>query len=382
MHQVLPPLHCYDGPQKPKILFIGEAWGRDEEPLQRPFVGSSGKEFWLMLGEAFHDVAPDLHAIAMEQFEFGNAWVNSRGAWMTAAGIGFTNTLNLKPPDNKIEYLCGNKKEVGGPYNAIRTGKYLREEYWPELDRLGEEIRLLHPNLIVPLGNTAIWALLGSGNISGLRGAPCLGTTSVARGIKVLPTYHPASVLYQWNQRPIVVADLMKAKREGEFREIRRPTRRIIVKPTLEEIEDWVQDTLASPPSWLSPDGETERGQIKCVGFARNRGDAIVIPFWDKTKPSWSYWNTVQEELRAWELVEELLISDIPKVGQNFIYDLQYFLPMKIWPRNLQDDTMLLHHSLFPELQKGLGFLGSIYTDEASWKMMRRQRQDTEKRDE
>ena len=32
---------------------------------------------------------------------------------------------------------------------------------------------------------------------------------------------------------------------------------------------------------------------------------------------------------------------------------------------------MLAHHSLYSELQKGLGFLGSIYTNYPSWKSMR-----------
>jgi len=65
---------------------------------------------------------------------------------------------------------------------------------------------------------------------------------------------------------------------------------------------------------------------------------------------------------------------------QNGLYDLQYILRMGLRPANCQADTMLLHHSLFPELQKGLGFLGSIYTNEASWKLMREQ--DSNKRDE
>jgi hypothetical protein len=34
------------------------------------------------------------------------------------------------------------------------------------------------------------------------------------------------------------------------------------------------------------------------------------------------------------------------------------------------DDTMLLHHALQPEMQKGLGFLASVYTDELAWKFM------------
>jgi hypothetical protein len=35
---------------------------------------------------------------------------------------------------------------------------------------------------------------------------------------------------------------------------------------------------------------------------------------------------------------------------------------------NAADDTMLLHHALFPEMLKGLGFLGSIYADTPEWK--------------
>jgi hypothetical protein len=36
------------------------------------------------------------------------------------------------------------------------------------------------------------------------------------------------------------------------------------------------------------------------------------------------------------------------------------------------EDTMLLHHAMQPEMEKGLGFLASVYTDEASWKFMRK----------
>jgi hypothetical protein len=44
---------------------------------------------------------------------------------------------------------------------------------------------------------------------------------------------------------------------------------------------------------------------------------------------------------------------------------------------------MLMHHSIMPEMQKGLGFLGSVYTDEPAWKLMRRKRADEpEKADE
>jgi DNA polymerase I-like protein with 3'-5' exonuclease and polymerase domains len=81
-------------------------------------------------------------------------------------------------------------------------------------------------------------------------------------------------------------------------------------------------------------------------------------------------------------LVEALLASAIPKVFQNGVYDLQYLLRMGLTVNNCAHDTMLLHHSLFPEMKKGLGFLASIYSSEASWKLMRHEKADTVKRDE
>ena len=87
-------------------------------------------------------------------------------------------------------------------------------------------------------------------------------------------------------------------------------------------------------------------------------------------------------EWHAWEIIRKLLEGPQIKVFQNGLYDLQYITRMGIIPHNCAEDTMLLHHSLMPEMQKGLGFLGSIYTDESSWKIMRNQRTDTEKADE
>jgi hypothetical protein len=43
---------------------------------------------------------------------------------------------------------------------------------------------------------------------------------------------------------------------------------------------------------------------------------------------------------------------------------------------------MLLHHALQPEVQKGLGFLGSIYTEEPAWKIMRPRGKGTIKRED
>lgn len=381
-----PPFFATAGSSAPKIVLVGEAWGESEDQLRKPFVGESGKELFRMLGEAFPDLEPELHQRISAMHKYGLAWVRDRDEWFSAAGIACTNVLSFRPTGNKLESLCGTKKEVSssaGLYPPLSKGKYLHEQFLSELSRLESELSALRPNLIVALGNTATWALLRATNIGSIRGAitQCV-EGGVGTGAKCLPTYHPAGVLRNWSWRPIVVADLMKARREGEFADIRRPNRQILVDPTLEEITAWVSTVLANPPEFLSPDIETANSQITCIGFAKSTGEAIVIPFWDKRKPGWNYWADRYYERMALDQVARLLESPIPKVGQNFIYDLQYITKYGIRPRACIADTMLLHHSLFPEMQKGLGFLGSIYTNEASWKLMRKRKADSEKKDE
>lgn len=387
-HQPLPAFSAYSGSRQPKLLIIGEAFGREESELKRPFIGEAGRELFLMLGEAMPQLAPELHLEAQQMMRYGQAWVKKRDLWLEAAGIGLTNVLNFRPPENKLASLCGTKAEVGGKYYAlpaISHGKYLRPEFLGELGRLYSEINQLQPNLVLAAGNTACWALLRATNISQIRGAITRSPSEITelRPQKVLPTYHPAGVLYQWSWRPVVVMDLIKAEMEMRFSEIRRPKRDCIVSPTLDEASEWVKDTFTiERPRMLACDIETRYGQTRCVGFARSRSEALVIPFTDGTKPGWSYWQSPEDELTAWRLVESLLESPIEKLFQNGMYDLQYLTRMGLKIRNCTEDTMLLHHSMFPEMRKGLDFLGSCYTQESSWKLMRRQRPDTEKRDE
>lgn len=70
------------------------------------------------------------------------------------------------------------------------------------------------------------------------------------------------------------------------------------------------------------------------------------------------------------------------KVAHNGMYDVQYLWRAGVPVKNFTEDTMILNHSLQPEMQKSLGFLGSVHTDEASWKIMRQRGDDINKRDE
>ena len=395
-HSALPPFSCWAGPRRCRMLLLGEAWGREESEsgFRQPFVGVAGRELWRMLGEAIPDHV-DLHHKALSATQhWGYEWVKLRRPWLEACSIAMTNVLNFRPPNNKLLNVSARKTELPSDYpSAVRSimpGRFLLPEYLPELDRLEQEISESQPNLIVALGNTAVWALeQHPAGISACRGTVTLATRLV-QSCKVLPTYHPAALFHgtadsggnQWHWRPIIVADLMKAWRESAFPEVRRPDRQILIKPTIDEMTAWTKHFLQINPPIMACDIETKGGQITCIGFGAARDSAMIVPFLDESKPGWSYWSDRQEEVLAWKTVRELLYSPIPKLFQNGVYDLQYLYRYGLRPVNVLHDTMLLHHALHPEMQKGLGFLGSIYTSEPAWKLMRRKRADTEKRDE
>lgn len=323
----------------PEVAIVGEAWGAEEEKVGRPFVGTSG---WLL-----------------DQL-LGSVGLDRREALVT-------NVFNFRPARNEVESLCGNKAAGFGP--PLKKGKYVLRQYRPEVDRLYSEISAANPNIIIALGATAAWALLGSAGIRNVRGSLALTPLGLLdRQYKVLPTYHPAAVLRQWNLRPIVTADLEKAKRHSGTAKFTRPSRSIWIQPNLTDLDTFDKQYI-QPATSLAVDIETKQDQVTCVGFAPSDRLAIVVPFF--SQPGISYWRTRDEELVAWDFVRRWCTK--ASIFQNGLYDMNF-----LWARhgiavtNATEDTMLLHHAMQPELEKGLGFLASIYTDEPSWKHMRK----------
>lgn len=334
---MLKPFSLCKGPRNAKVVVVGEAPGEKEEAAQRPFVGPSGQELDRMF----------------------------RKAGFNPAELFFTNVFTIRPPQNKIETFCAKKAEVGGAaykLPPLGAGKYVRPGYLPHLDRLAEELRTVAPDFIIALGRTATWALLHQPKIGQARGTwqeECL----TGRNFKVFATYHPAAVLRQWNLRVIVVRDLMKARRGP----IERPSRQLLLRPTLEELEAVKEELLSA--ELLACDIETFKGQIDRVGFSPSPDKAICVPFFSTVYPYNNFWPTLEAEQAAWRFIRDVLESPVPKLFQNGLYDMAWlFGRYGIRLRNVEHDTMLLSHALWPELEKGLAFLATIYTDEAPWK--------------
>ena len=295
----------------------------------------------------------------------------------------FTSVFNQRPAGGRVEYFLGSKAGAIPNFRAIENNQFVQAEYYEELVRLYRELAAFRPNVVVAFGNTALWALTKKVGIKAYRGS-ALESFDIAAQLsdhiipytgpekfKVLPAWPPATVIRQWDLRPILLADMDKAKRQSSTPVLTRPSHLLYMEPSLQDIEDFYEEFLVGQP-FLSCDIETKAKTITEVGFSlADSSRALIIPFWDRKQADGNYWRTSEDEAAAWRWVARIC-DEFPLIGQNFQYDMKY-----LWrtvgipcPKYL-DDTMLMHHSLQPEMQKGLGFLASIYTDEPSWKFMR-----------
>lgn len=355
------------------IILLGEAKGENEAKINSSFVGASGIELLKMLHES------SLLELTSADLDYLNKYYNTTDPqmiemiWRLHPKFYRTNVFQFHPPGNRIESVCGTKAEALRGFPALIKGRFVRAEYKAELERLGDEILSIDPHLIIALGNTPLWALSGRTGVSKLRGTTAVSTNTVS-GYKFLSTYHPAAVLRQWELRPTTVIDLMKAKREAEFPEVRRPKREIWIEPTLGDLENFYERYLLNGCSGLAVDIETSGNQITCIGFAPSSEVSLVLPFVDARRKGRNYWADQHYERSAWLFVKRILDDrSIRKVFQNGAYDIAFLwrsMGLKVF--GAEHDTMLLHHALQPESLKSLGFLGSIYSDERSWKGMRK----------
>ena len=320
-------------------MIVGEAPGADEERLGRPFVGAAGAELDRMLSEA--------------QLHRPTCFV--------------TNVSRQRPPGNKIEAWMAFKPREGFVPMRDRWVHPALEEGMAHLLR---ELDLVKPNLIVALGNVAMWALTGKWGITDWRGSELM-VDWLGAPTKVIPTYHPAAILRQWAWRSATIADLRRAARHRGPEPYAVPQWRFEIRPSFEQVVDRLTELrlmLEHGPTELSFDLETRAGHIACAGIAWTLIDAICIPFMVSSNAE-GYWS-LDEETRILHLLRLVLTHGNARViGQNLLYDAQYTWRHWHFIPRIAQDTMLTHHTAFCELPKALDFQASIYCQQyVFWK--------------
>lgn len=340
------------GPRSARIVILGEFPSEDDIRLGAPFSGHSGTLLTELLS----------------------------AAGLNRDGCFITQLFSARPPGGDISKWTVKRAALPSNYAlpAIGRGEYLDPSRASEVTDCLDLLLSLQPNIIITLGTVALWALTGSTGIASHRGAIIERELAPGRWVKILPTFSPASLFKAWHQRPVLIKDLAKAKRESASSAYVRPARSLLICPTPKEFSDYAEAHLLQAPI-IATDIETARRQITAVSFAPSARSAVVVPLHDPDSPDGSYYSR-EDELAIWRTIRTILSCPARKLMQNGTYDTQYFLAAGLPVRNFSADTLVLHHALYPELQKGLGFLGSIYTDEPSWKFMRKA--ETSKRDE
>lgn len=320
-----------DGPIPARIMIVGEAPGAEEEAQGIPFVGASGMELNRMLQEA----------------------------GISRSECFVTNVVRERPPGNDINHFIAKAKKDITPKHTLLKGKWVTPEVMAGYNLLLNEIRQVHPKVILALGNTPLWALTGLSGITKWRGS----TLDSDYGITIVPALHPAAVLREWSQRAITVRDFRRAARLRHS-PLARPAWNFLIRPGYEQVIR-VLDQLYiranhAEPLILSFDLETRSRHIACAGVAWSTTDAICIPFMCVERAE-GFWSEDQEAEIVSRLARLLKHPNVRVVGQNLLYDAQYTWRHWHFVPRVAQDTMISQHSVFSDLPKSLAFLASMY---------------------
>lgn len=149
------------------VMFIGEGPGADEDAEGEPFVGKAGK----LMNQAFI------------------------GLGISREKIYIANIVKCRPPNNRTPF---------------------KEEADSCLDYLRNQVMIIKPKIIVLLGNTALKNILGEEyGITSTR-----GKWIEKKGIKYMPTFHPAALLRDDSKKIDFWKDIELVKKEAEIQGI------------------------------------------------------------------------------------------------------------------------------------------------------------------
>ena len=336
-----------DGPKPARVMLVGEFPNEQDVYFGKPFTGPGGNELDKML----HEVG----------------WGRKECYATNVSQIRPEHEDDPKKSDN-IELFFLNKTQAKQGCLGEWWGKYPNEHIVAGVLQLELDIPEVEPDVIIAFGNAALWALTGLWGVTNWRGSVLLSRSFNGRQYKVIPTYHPTTVLKVWEWRPIVVHDLKRAKKESGTRDIFRPDWRFQVGPSFDQVRSTLEMLMmaaANGPLPLVVDIETRGNQyMDCVGIGWSKMDAICIPWMVKGRVDPNYWPNLETEYEVVCLLRALLTHpNVKVIGQNFIYDAQFFAHHWGYCPNVADDTMFMQHVNFLGMQKSLDFISSMYCE-------------------
>jgi DNA polymerase I-like protein with 3'-5' exonuclease and polymerase domains len=253
------------------------------------------------------------------------------------------------------------KKDIRSD-DADWAGRRVDGRFVEAVRYLRQAIHAAQPQVIIPVGNLALFALTGYDSVDKWRGSSLGLLAYYDYGAACIPTYSGGMINAKWGWRIEARRDLARAK-AAEF-PLTPPDYSFIIRPDYSTVLSTLNmlraRTLADRLT-LAIDVETRDGQIACVGIAWSATEAICIPHLCIERPE-GYWS-FDEELEIIRRTRELLTHPrVDCVGQNFLYDAQYFLANFKYCPNHVFDTMLGQHTAYPNLSKGLDYLSSLYS--------------------
>ena len=318
-HSFVPP----SGPPDAKIALVGEQPGKTELMRRKPFVGPAGREL--------------------------SDCMNSAGVLRLECYL--TNVVkDLDSPIKSYVSISGKKVIISDAGQAY-------------IDSLRDELRNLRPNVVVAVGNVALFALTSRTGVTKWRGSVIEST--LVPGLKVVPCIHPATIIppkMVYLNKHLLIHDLALAWKERKFPEIRRAERRYIISPDFHESLAYLDRCIIEglKGSVIAFDIEIHNMQLSCISFSYRPDEAISIPF---VQGSGDYF-TVEQEASVIKRIARLLEnSKIRKLGQNVIFDASFLLRRYgIKTVNL-DDTMIAQQIISADFPKGLDFITSMWTD-------------------
>lgn len=300
----------------------------------------------------------------------GQTEVCQRKPFVGPAGQGLDECLVMaKIPRHEL-YFTNVIKDLDKPLrsyiNIDNRGKStVSQEGWEYINELGDELsKLPNLNIVVAAGNIALLALTSRVGITKWRGSVIEST--LVPNLKVIPCFHPATFIppkFNFLNKPLIVEDLLRAKEQSTFREIRRTGRKVITQPSFSQATAYLNHCyeVGRRGRTIDIDIEVINGEVDCFAICFEPTEAMSIPFRDRQG---DYFNIEQEREIAILLAKIIQDDKISKRGANFIFDTQFlFRKYGMEPRGELHCTQIAQKIAYPDFKAGLDFVTTMWTD-------------------